>query len=263
MIVIQTSLGQVAVKVLGEGEPVLLIPGFPLDHRMWEPQLGTLARSFQVIAPDLRGFGASSQLDGPVSMRAFAEDLVEVLDHVAPDKQFHVCGLSMGGYIAWQLIRHWPDRVARLVLCHTRSAPDSPETARGRRLAMEGIRHSGPAPFLQAMLERVLGSTTRADQPELVARVREWMAEAPPESLIQTLDALATRPDATPWLESLACPTLVVAGAEDPITPAEEMREMAARISGSRFEVLEKVGHLSPCEAPETLTALLLEFLQA
>lgn len=261
MHVVQTPTGQIAAEVLGSGKPVLFIPGFPLDHRMWSAQLNSLAQDFQVIAPDLRGFGASAPLVGPVSMRAFAEDLIAVMEHFAPGKPFTVCGLSMGGYIAWQLARHWPERIARLVLCHTRSAADSPETARGRRIASEGIRQAGPTAFLEAMLERLLGNTTRREQPELVTRVRSWMSEAAGESLLQTLHALADRPEATPWLQDLHCPTLIIAGAEDPITPPAEMQEMASRIAGSQFTLLEQVGHLSPCEAPAKFNALLRKFL--
>jgi pimeloyl-ACP methyl ester carboxylesterase len=262
MIVVQTPAGQVAVQVSGTGEPLLLIPGFPLDHRMWNSQLRSLSQSFQVIAPDLRGFGASSKLGGSVSLRDYADDLIAIMEQLAPGRAFTVCGLSMGGYIAWQLVRNWPERVARLILCHTRAAADSPETARGRRIAIEAIRQSGPNAFLQAMLERVLGATTRQQQPELVARVQGWMAAAPAESLIQTLEALATRPDATPWLEAINCPTLVIAGTEDPITPAAEMRELAGQIAGSQFVLLEQVGHLSPCESPEHFDAVLQQFLR-
>lgn len=262
MHVVKTPAGEVAAEVLGSGHPVLFIPGFPLDHRMWSAQLKLFAQDFQVIAPDLRGFGASAPLVGPASMRAFAEDLIAVMERFAPDTPFTVCGLSMGGYIAWQLVHAWPERIARLILCHTRAAADSPETARGRRLASEGIRQAGPTAFLEAMLERLLGNTTRLQQPELVARVRTWMSEAAPESLRHTLEALAQRPEATPWLERITCPTLVIAGSEDPITPAAEMQELAGRIAGSQFVLLDQVGHLSPCEAPDRFNALLQKFLR-
>ncbi len=263
MVQISTPRGPLHVVVKGEGEPLLLIHGFPLDHRMWSAQIEYFSKEFQVLAPDLRGFGRSAPLSGTVTLTEFAQDLQLVLEQVVASRPATICGLSMGGYIAWQLVHQWPKQVARLVLCHTRSAADSPEIARGRRIAGEGIRQSGPAPFLQAMLERLLGSTTRASRSATVSAVQQWMKEAPPESLVQTLDALATRPDATPWLPAITCPVLVIAGAEDPITPPAEMQQMSEQIPGSQFILLDEVGHLSPCESPTRFNAVLQEFLQS
>jgi pimeloyl-ACP methyl ester carboxylesterase len=261
MIDIQTANARIAVEVTGQGEPLLFIPGFPLDHRMWSAQIDHFSRSFQVLAPDLRGYGGSSAQVTPVTMHDLAGDLIQMLDQLAPNQSVTVCGLSMGGYIAWQLVHHWPQRVERLVLCHTRSAADSPETARGRRLAMEGIRQSGSDAFLSAMLERLLAPQTKKQSPTLVAKVRKWMDEAAAESLVRTLDALAQRPDATPWLAAIDCPCLVIAGSEDPITPATEMREMAEQIRGAEFVLLDGVGHLSPCESPDRFNAALEAFM--
>jgi len=261
MMKVQTTNTQIAVAIAGQGEPLLFIPGFPLDHRMWSAQIDYFSRSFQVLAPDLRGYGGSSAQATPATMYGLAFDLIEVLDQLVPNLAVSVCGLSMGGYIAWQLVHHWPRRVSRLVLCHTRSAADSPETARGRRLAMEGIRQSGPEAFLSAMLDRLVAPQTKVRNPETVTAIQQWMQEAAPESLIRTLDALAQRPDATPWLEEIQCPTLVIAGSEDPITPPSEMRTMAEQIAGSQFVLLEGVGHLSPCESPERFNQTLEAFL--
>lgn len=128
---------------------------------------------------------------------------------------------------------------------------------------MEGIRQTGPEPFLAAMHDRLLGSAIRAHDPAAVFRIHQWMREAQPDSLVATLEGLAERPDATPWLAAIDCPALVIAGAEDRITPADEMREMAGKIARSRFVLLEGVGHLSPCEAPEQFNRELLQFLRA
>ena len=262
MLQVQTANAQLAVEVAGQGELLLFIPGFPLDHRMWSAQIDFFSESFRVLAPDLRGYGKSSAQAGPVTMHDLARDLIEMLDQLAPNQQVTVCGLSMGGYIAWQLVHHWPQRVARLILCHTRSAGDSPETARGRRIAIEGIRQSGPNGFLAAMLERLVAPQTKERNPEAVATIRQWMQEAPAESLVRTLDALAERPDATAWLEEVSCPTLVIAGSEDPITPAGEMRMMSERIRDAQFVLLDGVGHLSPCEMPERFNEVLQVFLR-
>lgn len=260
---VQTSSSRIAVDVTGEGEPLLFIHGFPLDHRMWQAQTVHFSRKYQVLAPDLPGYGLSSPLEGPYTLHDTAAGLIEVLEKLAPGKRVTVFGLSMGGYIAWQLVHRWPERIARLVICHSRSAADTPETARGRRIAIEGIRQSGPAAFLAAMLGRLLAPQTQAAQPAVVSAVQGWMQQASPESLTWTLDAIAGRPDSTPWLAAIQCPTLILAGSEDPITPAAEMRELAGQIRSSRFVELPDAGHLSPCECPARFNSLLEDFLSA
>lgn len=258
---IDISNAQINVEVKGRGQPVLLVHGFPFDHRMWSHQFAELGQRVQVIAPDLRGYGTSSALREPTSIARFAEELMEVLDRLPVESPADLCGLSMGGYIALQLVHRWPDRFRRLVLCHTRSAADSVETARGRRLAIEQIRRRGPADFLAAMAEKLIAPSTASNSPEKRAEMMQWLAEASPESLVHTLDALATRPDATPWLGSLPLPVLVVAGNEDGITPAAEMREMAEKIPQARFIALPDCGHLSPLERPGEFNAQVLQFL--
>lgn len=261
MIEVQAANARIAIEVAGQGEPLLFIPGFPLDHRMWSAQVDFFSASCRVLAPDLRGYGSSSAQTSRVTMLDLARDLIEVLDQLAPNQPVTVCGLSMGGYIAWQLVHNWPKKVGRLVLCHTRAAADSPETARGRRIAIEGIRQSGPDAFLSTMLERLVAAQTKEQNPEVVTTIRQWMHAAPAESLIRTLDALAERPDATAWLGNINCPCLVIAGSDDPITPAGEMQMMAERIPGSQFVLLDGVGHLSPCESPERFNSALKSFL--
>src|SRR5262245_22137150 len=118
----QISVGSVSLNVLdeGRGHPLLLVHGFPLDHSMWKGQIGELSKNFRVIAPDLRGFGQSSPISGDdavVTMAQFADDLAALLAAMSVAEPVTFCGLSMGGYIAWQFAARNPQRLARLILC--------------------------------------------------------------------------------------------------------------------------------------------------
>ena len=101
----------------GVGQPLLLIHGFPLDHTMWQFQIEDLSRDFRIIAPDLRGFGSSDLSDAPMSMADFADDLERLLTELGIDSPVNICGLSMGGYIAWEFWHRHPQRLSRLILC--------------------------------------------------------------------------------------------------------------------------------------------------
>ncbi len=115
------NLEDITLNVIerGSGPPLLLVHGFPLDHQMWRGQIDELAEDFRVIAPDLRGFGASDATEGTVTMQQFADDLANLLDQLSVQQPVRLCGLSMGGYIAWQFWRRHGDRLSHLILCDT------------------------------------------------------------------------------------------------------------------------------------------------
>ena len=113
----------------GAGPAILFIHGFPLDHRMWQGQFDALSANNRLIAPDLRGFGRSSVTDGTVTMEQHADDLAVMLDRLGVRQPVCLCGLSMGGYIAFQFLRKYSAQVRSLVLCDTRSVADTPEAA--------------------------------------------------------------------------------------------------------------------------------------
>src|SRR5690349_15812928 len=111
------SIGEVALNVMqkGAGRPLLLVHGFPLDHSMWDQQIAALSSDFQVIAPDLRGFGGSDVTPGVVTMAQLADDLAKLLDALSISQPIALCGLSMGGYVAWEFWRRHPSRLSHLI----------------------------------------------------------------------------------------------------------------------------------------------------
>ena len=133
------------VVVRGSGLPLLLAHAFPLDHSMWSAQIERFGSQAQVIAPDLRGFGSSGVTVGTVSMEQMADDLAAILDQLGVGEPVVLAGLSMGGYVAWQFARKYPQRLRALVLANTRATADTPEARQGRMNLVEQVLSAGPA----------------------------------------------------------------------------------------------------------------------
>jgi pimeloyl-ACP methyl ester carboxylesterase len=245
----------------GAGTPVVLLHAFPLDGRMWAPQVEALAGTYEVIVPDLRGFGAArEQAVEEAAMDLLADDVARLLDQRGLDRVV-LGGLSMGGYVALAFLRRHADRLGGLLLLGTKATPDG-EQARADRLRMvERVLAEGTGFLPEAMLPRLLGKTSLEERPELVERVTALVAEQDPRAVAGAQRGMAARPDATDVLASIAVPTLVVTGAEDAIFGPEVGRELASAIPGARFLLVEEAGHLSSLERPEVVNEALLDFL--
>jgi pimeloyl-ACP methyl ester carboxylesterase len=252
----------VAYDDQGQGEPVLLIHAFPLNRTMWASQVAALTEAgYRVIAPDLRGFGESEPPAGPLSLDDLAADLLGLLDHL-DIAQAVVGGLSMGGYIAFRLLARAPERLSALVLADTRAGVDSPPAVATRLERAALAEREGVAPVAAAMLPGMVagGQVERAD-PAVLARIQALMATASPAGVAAALRAMAARPDALPALAAITCPTLVLCGAEDVLTPPAEARLMAESIPQAQLVLIEGAGHLANLEQPAAFNAALLDFL--
>jgi YbgC/YbaW family acyl-CoA thioester hydrolase len=251
-----------AVEVRGEGPAVLLIHGYPMNHSIWAHAMAALD-GFRRIAPDLRGMGQSDAPDLGYSVETYAGDLAALLDALGVDDVV-LCGLSMGGYIAFEFLRRWRRRVRGLVLMDTRAEADTPEGKRARDAAAATAREGGAAAIAEQMVPKLLGPTTRGGAPEIVAQVRAMVEAAPVPGIVGALSALRDRPDSTDDLPSLeGLPVLVVVGEEDEITPPPRARAMAEAIPGARVVVISGAGHVPPLERPAATTKELVEFLRA
>jgi pimeloyl-ACP methyl ester carboxylesterase len=248
------------VTVYGAGTPMVLLHAFPLDSRMWLPQVEALG-GYQAIVPDLRGFGAGAGLAGEVSdMDLLADDIVTLLDDRKLDRVV-LCGLSMGGYVALAFARRHPDRLGGLVLCDTRPGADG-DDARAARLAMaERVLAEGVEFLPEVMIPRLLGETTRRDQPDLVQTVTRTILDQHPRGIAAAQRGMAARPDSTDVLRRISVPTLVITGLEDELVGPEESREMAAAIRDSRLVQVPGAGHLVNLEKADMVNEALLDFL--
>ena len=250
-----------AVEVRGEGVPILFIHGFPLDRTLWRYQLATLTR-WKRIAPDLRGAGASSTPAPPdgYSMARYADDMVQVLDALEV-RQAVACGLSMGGYILFELLRRHPDRIRAAVFCNTKAEADTAEAKRGRDEMAALALEKGARAVADRLLPKMLAGATFTAQPDVVAEVKEMIARAPVPGIVGALQALRDRPDSTATLGTIRVPALVVAGADDQITPPDGMRAMTQQIAGAQFALIPAAGHLAPLEQPLAASRTLADFL--
>lgn len=259
---------------------VLFLHGFPFDGSMWAPQLAALPDDWLGLAPDLRGFGGSGleSLPGQVStgkrigngiargsepvltMARLADDAAELITQRASGSAV-VCGLSMGGYVAFELWRRHPEVVRALVLADTRASADDDEAREGRLRMAQTARSTGSRPIATAMVPTLLSSGTRDRAPELAERVRDMIEGTPSETIIAALAGMTARRDMTALLPRITAPTLVVVGEEDEITPPEGAREMAAAIPGAMFEEIPGAGHLANMENPEAFNEAIGRFL--
>ncbi len=252
-----------SVADVGQGPPILFAHGFPLDHTMWSQQLAELSRDHRCIAPDLRGFGQSSVTSGKVTMAQFADDLAALLDVLGVSEPVVLCGLSMGGYIAWEFVRRHAARLRGLILCDTRAVPDSPEAVANRLRLAEDVVRLGPELVANAMLPRLFAPNTTAHRPEGVHELRQVMLATNPQGIAAASRGMAERGDARPLLPTINCPTLVIVGEHDVISPPAEMRDIATAIPRSVFQIIADAGHMAPLEQPLAINAAICQFLAA
>jgi 3-oxoadipate enol-lactonase len=230
---------------------LLLIHAFPLDGRMWEPQLGSLGARLPLVAPHLPGFGGTEAPE-VLTMAAAAERCTRALDDAGVDTAV-VCGLSMGGYVAFELWRAARPRVAALVLANTRAEPDPPDGAAGRRALAERLRTEGHG-FMVDEPPPLLGDDAPSDLRE---RVKSWIAEQTPAAIAAAALGMAERPDSVPDLPTVDVPTLVITGSADRLIPPDVTAAIAERVPGAELLRIEGVGHLSNLEAPEAFDTAL------
>ena len=250
-----------AVDSRGEGRCVLFIHGYPFDRTLWQYQLSHL-EGWRRIAPDLRGMGLSDAPDLGYSMTTYADDLAALLDALGVEKAV-LCGLSMGGYIAFEFLRRFRDRVLGLVLMDTRAEADSPDGRRARDAQAAQARDRGPGAVAEAMFPSLFAEADPAHSPA-AARARRMIGATPVAGIAGALSAMRDRPDSSDLLPTLGgIPTLVAVGAHDRITPPDRAEAMADAIPGARFEVIAGAGHLPPLERPAETTALLADFLRS
>jgi len=246
----------------GHGLPLLLVHGFPLDHSMWSAQLDGLSEVCQVIAPDLRGFGQSGGDDDVFTMEGFADDLAELIEAMAITEPITFCGLSMGGYIAWQFWQRHQDRVARLILCDTRADADPEEVARGRRMTAASIGRKGVEEFVGGMIPKLFAEQTVRERPDVIEETHRVMLGTRPVSVAAALKGMAERVDMTDALPECTVPTLVICGEHDSISPSDEMRAFAKAMPHAQFVEVPNAGHMAPLEQPDVVNNTIREFLR-
>jgi 3-oxoadipate enol-lactonase len=251
-----------AVYDEGIGPPILFVHGFPLSHSMWRFQLDEFAGNYRVIAPDLRGFGDSDVAEGTVTMEQHADDLVALLDTLNVDEPVVLCGLSMGGYVAWQFQQKYPERLRALILCDTRAIADTPEGVENRKRLAKMVVENGSAAVAAAMLPNLFSPVTGSRDQTVIDELRQTMAATSPQGIASASLGMAERPDVTALLPGIATPALLIVGEDDGISTPEEMQTIADAMPNASLVTIPAAGHMSPLENPEAANAAIREFLQ-
>jgi pimeloyl-ACP methyl ester carboxylesterase len=226
--------------------PLLLLPGLLNDARLWQAQVRDLAPLAQPVVVDLSGADTIARL---------ALDTLAA----APAPRFALAGLSMGGYVAFEIMRRAPERVAGLALLDTTARPDTPQATDLRRNLMQ-LASNDFAGVIYTLLPKLV-DPTHLREPELVAVIKAMADSLGKDVFIRQQRAIIGRPDSRPDLRNINCPTLVLCGRNDAITPIELHEEIAAGIVGSQLAILERCGHLSPLEQAPKVSAALKNWL--
>ncbi len=246
---------------VGEGAiPIIFLHGFPFDKTMWAGQLEFLKSGYRAIACDIRGFGASHDEASYLTINLFADDLIVFMSKLNIDKAI-ICGLSMGGFIALNAQKRFPDRFEALILCDTQCIADTPEVKAKRYKTIDDIKANGVTEFNEGFIKSVFHKDSLTDKKEIVEKVRGVVFSNSQHIITMGLTALAERSETCSTLDEIDIPTLIICGKEDVVTPLAQSESMHKNIEGSILQIIDDAGHVSNLEQPFEFNKHLYDFL--
>ena len=237
----------------GKGTPLVLLHGYPLDHHLWDGVVPLLQDQFDIILPDLRGFGGSSTVDSFYTMEDIASDLAGLLDFLDIPKAV-IVGHSMGGYVALAFARLYPERVTGLGLVSSQVLADTPAKREDRFKTAAEVADKGIATVVEAMTPKF---TSDAHLQEFA---RNSMEQQQPAAYIGALKAMGERVDSTPFLSRMDYPVVIVHGDADNLIPIDRAREVKAALPNAYLVEISGAGHMPMMEAPEKTAEALRHF---
>lgn len=235
---------RLAYERRGKGTAMVLLHGFPLDHHLWDEVVPLLEDRFDLIIPDLRGFGGSSTVDSFYSMEDYASDIAALLDHLGIIKAA-IVGHSMGGYVALAFARLYPERVSGLGLVSSQVLADTEERKKGRYKSAAEVADKGIASVVEAMTPKF------TNDPRLQDYARKSMEGQQPAGYIGALKAMAERVDSTSLLSTIDYPVVLVHGDADALIPIDRAREVKASFPQAHLAEVRGAGHMPMMEAAQ------------
>src|SRR5579883_3313696 len=251
---------QLSALCSGTGISIVFLHAFPLNSRMWDAQIAGLSGKYQILTPDLPGFGNSRKMQYPYTMEMCADSLCELLEELNISKVV-ICGISMGGYIAFELWRKHPEKINALILADTRADADSAEARQNRQRQIDLIKAGKEKEVLKALTEKLISGHTKQTSPGIFQKIVRISSVVAPEALMNTIKGLAGRRDSTKLLSTITVPTLVLVGENDTLTPPPSALFIHQSIPGSEYHILPDAGHLPPMEAPDLFNSAVDAFL--
>ncbi len=259
---VHSSDADISYVVMGRGPDVVLLHPFPANHGVWLPVAELLATRYRLVLPDLRGHGESGVGEGPTTMAKHAADIARVMDDAGIGKAV-LAGESIGGYILFEFWRRMRDRVSALILCNTKASADNEEARANRLRSAEDVEKRGVEPFVESMIPKLLGETTRTTRPDLVERARSMMMKMTPAGVAAVQRGMAERPDSVATLATIDVPVLLVTGDEDTLTGVGEAELMQRHIPRSELKVIPRAGHYAVFERQEEAARIARQFLDS
>ena len=246
----------------GTGKPVILLHAFPLNRQMWAPQIEPLvAEGCRVILPDLRGFGESYNFSDINTMEDLAQDISELMETIKIDRAI-IGGLSMGGYVTFNLLKTCPEKFAAAVLCDTHPGADSEEKREYRFDLIEKIEKEGSEVLIEEVLPNLISRNTKENKKNLVAKIEQMFHAVNPQSAIAALRGMAARNDNSDVLSKVSLPMCLIYGDEDDPAIVAAAEKIASAAPNRKLTLIPNAGHYANLEQPEEFNKALLEFVR-
>jgi 3-oxoadipate enol-lactonase len=237
----------------GNGTPLILIHGYPLDHTIWQPLVPLLENRFDLIMPDLRGFGQSLPAGSTTHLTNMAGDLITLMDHLQIQKAL-VAGHSMGGYVTMAFGRHHVSRLLGMGLISTQASADPPEKRTARNQLADRVEMNGVGEVADSMPALLTGDAGIQNS------LKDLILRQDAHGVAGALRAMAERPDSMDVLSSLEIPVVIIHGLADRIMPVDRAREMRAAVKNGSLVEISGVGHMPMIEAPQAVAEALEAF---
>ncbi|MCU1284040.1 MAG: hydrolase [Acidobacteriales bacterium] len=246
---------------VGSGIPVVLIHGHPFDRTMWKPQVQRLQGSYRLICPDLRGYGSNTAVNPILHFEQFSDDVLELASSLKLGR-FVLGGLSMGGQIAFECYRKFPEKISALILADTSAQLDSANVKQLRFDTADRLEREGMHNYSREQLPRMLVPEHILKKPAAAQHVLRMMEQTSPGGAAAALRARANRVDYSELLSTITVPTLIIVGDKDEYTPINQAEFMHTRIPGSQLKIIQDAGHMPNLEQPDAFNACIEAFLR-
>lgn len=250
-------------RIYFPGKPVVFLHAFPVNHKMWRPQMEFLQdKGTGFFAVDYSGFGQSTLIKREMMMDDYAEDVYELLREMDINRAIFV-GLSMGGYVALALYKNHPDIFCGLLLANTRATADLPQAKKKRYDTIESLKKTlDLTPIIDSHIIKFFTEESRTENPDVVKEAEALMHESTVAGVIQALQAMAERPDSRELLKRMNFSVSVTASEADRLVSRAEVESMAGQIPGARFHLIKNAAHLSNLEQPVQFNRILWDLIQ-